>query len=266
MLSDDSLRQLLDFFDLSWSGYRKVRKGAKKRLHRHMQQLSCRNVSDYLAVLKTDRQCRRMCAQLLTVSISRFFRDRQLWEILEQKLLPEMAGRFTKRLTVWSAGCAAGEEAYSINIVWTRLKRNRATLPDLYLMATDTNREVLDRARSGIYRASSFKGVPEESINAHFTALKGKNTYQIRSNLKRGIIWMQHDFLFEPPQTEFNIIFVRNNLFTYYRKPLQQAALGKILLRLSRPGLLIVGSREKLPAETGGLLRHPDAACVFRRQ
>ncbi|KPJ75863.1 MAG: hypothetical protein AMJ54_13690 [Deltaproteobacteria bacterium SG8_13] len=263
MLADDSFRQLLDHFDRSWSGYRKVRKGVKKRLYRHMQQLGCRRMSDYLAVLEKDRHSRRMCEQLLTVSISRFFRDRPLWDCLARNLLPEMAARYPQRLTIWSAGCACGEEAYSFQIVWARLKHNCRSLPDLYLVATDTNREILDRARLGVYRASSLREVPEEWIAAHFLPLKKKKIYQIRPSLQRGIIWMQHDFLTEPPQVMFNIIFLRNNLLTYYRKSLQQAALDKIVRQLSQPGLLIVGSREKCPSDAGGLTRSPDAVGVF---
>jgi chemotaxis protein methyltransferase CheR len=263
MLSEEAFRQLLDFFDLSWTGYRKVRKGVKKRLHRHMQQLGCRQISEYLNMLQEDRECRRMCEQLLTVSISRFFRDRPLWDCLEQKLLPEMATHYPQRLAAWSAGCASGEEAYSLRIVWERLKKSRKSLPDLYLLATDTNRDILDRARLGIYRASSFREVPAESLAACFRSPKHKKTYQIGAHLQSGIIWMQHDLLAQPPQTRFNIIFLRNNLLTYYRKSLQQSALGKIVKQLSRPGLLIVGTKERLPADTGELFRHPDAACVF---
>jgi chemotaxis methyl-accepting protein methylase len=263
MLSDDAFRQLLDFFDLSWSGYRKVRKGVKKRLHRHMQQLGCRNISEYLIVLEKDPKCRRLCAQLLTVSISRFFRYRQLWDCLEKNLLPEMATHFPQRLAVWSAGCASGEEAYSFRIVWERLKQSRSTVPDLYLLATDTNRDILARARLGIYRASSFREVSAECLAAHFTSPKRKKTYQIGAHLRPGIIWMQHDLLAQPPQTLFNIIFLRNNLLTYYRQSLQQSALDKIVKQLSRPGLLIVGTKERLPADTGEFVRHPGAAGVF---
>ena len=263
MLADDSFRQLLDFFNLSWSGYRKVRKGVKKRLYRHMQQLECRRLADYLALLERDRDCRIRCQQLLTVPISRFFRDRQLWETLEQQLLPEMALRYTKRLTVWSAGCASGEEAYSVKIVWSHLMQNQKTLPDLYLVATDTNPDILGRARKGIYRSSSLRELPPQRIAAHFTPLKGSKSHQIKPDLMRGIIWMQHDFLTQPPQVPFNIIFLRNSLLTYYRKPLQLEALRRILKQLSRPGLLIVGSRETCPPDTGKLVQHTGTRGVF---
>ena len=263
MLADDSFRKLLGFFDLSWSGYRKVRKGVKKRLHRHMQQLGFRHIDDYLSLLQQDPRSRSACEQLLTVPISRFFRDRRLWEILERKLLPELAERYTKRMTIWCAGCAAGEETYSVKIVWTQLNRGQQPLPDLYLLATDLNRKSLNRARAGTFRAASLKEMPEEAIQSHFTALKKGRTYQISPPLQRGIIWMQHHLLAQPPQTLFNIIFLRNNLLTYYGKSLQQAALVSILKQLSRPGLLIIGSRERLPEETGELTRDADTTGVF---
>ena len=266
MLSDDSFRELLDFFDLSWSGYRKVRKGVKKRLHRHMQQLNCRRVSDYLDVLAEDGQCRRVCRQLLTVSISRFFRDRRLWHSLEHDLLPEIVTHYPDSLRVWSAGCAAGEEPYSFKILWSQLQRKLDSLPDLYMLATDTSTDTLSRARAGVYRAGSLKEMPAESIPAHFTTIKKGRSYRIRPALQRGIIWMQHDLLDEPPRTWFHLILLRNSLLTYYKDSLQQAAMGRILKQLSRPGWLIVGARESCPAGTSEMHRHPDAPGVYLKQ
>lgn len=266
MLADDSFRQLLDFFNLSFSGYRRVRKGVKKRVHRHMQQLGCRRISAYLALLETDRQCRRQCEQLLKVSISRFFRDRQLWETLQQKLLPEMAARYPRRLTVWSAGCAAGEEAYSIKIVWLQWQRQRSGPPHLVLVATDSNRDMLTRAREGVYRASSLREVPTDWVANYFTVMKPKNTYRIQPRLRRGITWMQHNLLDQPPRVMFNLIFLRNNLLTYYRPTVQEKVIGRILNQLTRPGLLIVGARERCPPGADGLSRHPAAAGVLLKR
>ena len=127
------------------------------------------------------------------------------------------------------------------------------------------NRETLDRAQTGVYRASSLRELPAEWIAAHFTPLKGKKTFQIHPRLQRGIIWMQHDLLTEPPRVMFNVVFLRNNLLTYYRKSHQQAVLDKILNQISRPGLLIVGSKERCPPDTGNLLRHPDTASVYQK-
>ena len=121
-MDDEQFRQLLDFFELSWSGYRKVRKGVKKRVNRHMQSLGCRRTSYYLQLLREQPTCRRDCEQLMTVSISRFFRDRQLWTFLESNFLPEIAAGTSEPVAIWSAGCASGEEVYSFKIIWETAK------------------------------------------------------------------------------------------------------------------------------------------------
>ena len=118
-MDDDQFRQLLDSFDFSWSGYRKVRKGVKKRVSRHMQDLKCQNMDTYLDLLNQKTELRQECERRMTVSISRFFRDRQLWHNLADDLLPHLIEREKNTLRVWSAGCARGEEVYSFKIVWT---------------------------------------------------------------------------------------------------------------------------------------------------
>ncbi len=89
-MDDQQFRQLLNLFGFSWKGYRKVRKGVKKRINRHMKELGCRNMAAYLAELEKEDEARQHCELLLTVSISRFFRDREFWRTLEKKLLPEL--------------------------------------------------------------------------------------------------------------------------------------------------------------------------------
>jgi chemotaxis protein methyltransferase CheR len=89
-MNDDQFRQLLDHFGYSWQGYRKVRKGVFKRLMRHMRELDVRDVDDYLARITSSPDIRMETRRLMTVSFSRFFRDRPLWKIIKAKLLPEI--------------------------------------------------------------------------------------------------------------------------------------------------------------------------------
>jgi len=89
-MDDKEFHQLLEFLGLSRQGYRKVRKGVKKRVGRHMQQLDCRNMREYLDQLEQSEDVRNQCARLMSVSISRFFRDKRLWQVLESRILPEL--------------------------------------------------------------------------------------------------------------------------------------------------------------------------------
>ena len=231
-----------------------------------MQHLGCRRMSDYIAVLEKDRQSRRTCKTLLTVSISRFFRDRRLWEILEQELLPQLISYYPDRLAVWSAGCASGEEVYSFKIVWEQIKRQKESLPALYLLASDTNPETITRARVGVYPPSSLRELSTEQVARHFRSLQRKKARRIRSSLQRHIVWMQHDLLDRPPKAVFNIIFVRNSLLTYYRSGVQRAALDNITSRLSRPGLFIIGCRERWPPGSEPPAVHSSCRGVFWMQ
>jgi len=265
-MDDEQFRQLLDFFELSWSGYRKVRKGVKKRVNRHMQSLGCRRMSNYLHLLHGNPKCRRDCEQLMTVSISRFFRDRRLWAFLESNFLPEIAAGPTERMAVWSAGCACGEEVYSFKIIWETAKERRNRLPALEVLATDRNPEYIQRARAGIFNASSLRDVPDPYLAAFFDSLKSGKRYRIKPALQTDIIWKTHDFFIDSPRRFFEIIFLRNNLLTYYRYHLTRPALQKILSRLAPAGLLIIGTRERLPVETTELVPVAPFAWIFQKR
>jgi chemotaxis methyl-accepting protein methylase len=265
-MDDEQFRQLLDFFGLSWSGYRKVRKGVKKRVNRHMQWLGCRRMSNYLHLLHENPKCRQDCEQLMTVSISRFFRDRQLWTFLESNFLPEIAAGPAKRIAVWSAGCASGEEVYSFKIIWETAKARRQRLPALEVLATDRNPEYIQRARAGIFNASSLRDVPDQYLGAFFDSLKSGKRYRIKPALQTDIIWKTHDFFSDSPRRLFEIIFLRNNLLTYYRDQLTRPALQKILSRLAPAGLLIIGTRERLPFETTELVPVAPFAWIFQKR
>jgi len=121
-MDDHQFKQLLEFFNRSWKGYRKVRRGVKNRIGRHMQSVGCRQMDAYLHLLKTSAAARRTCERLLTVSISRFYRDRQVWQLLSTNILPDLAGQNSVPLRIWSAGCARGEEVYSLKIAWEEVK------------------------------------------------------------------------------------------------------------------------------------------------
>jgi chemotaxis methyl-accepting protein methylase len=100
-MEDQQFRQLLNYLGLSWRGYRRVRKGAKKRISRHMSDLGCQNMAAYLIELATNENARHICERLMTVSISRFFRDRKLWEILQSDIVPQLIERPQEKINVW---------------------------------------------------------------------------------------------------------------------------------------------------------------------
>jgi chemotaxis methyl-accepting protein methylase len=263
-MNDHQFLQLLDWFGLSWSGYRKVRKGVKKRIARHMQQLGYRRMDKYLLALEHPA-LKEQTQRLLTVSISRFFRDVGLWQFLEKHVLTGMIAKGSETIKVWSAGCACGEEAYSFRMLWEILRGRLARLPKLKLWATDLNPEVLAKARVGIYSSSSLKELPATWRQAYFKPVD-PSSYAISDLLQEGIRWKRHNLLCDdPPQIGFHIIFLRNNLLTYYREELQRVAFRKVLQSLLPGGFLIIGTHETLPCECPELLPLPSQRHIFEK-
>ncbi|MBW2621900.1 MAG: hypothetical protein JRD68_03250 [Deltaproteobacteria bacterium] len=246
-MDDQHFRQLLIRFELSWEGYRKVRKGVKKRLDRRMLRLGCRDSASYLKLMDIDEEERRVCRKLLTVSISRFFRDKALWRFLETRILPRVLDRPEKTVRVWSAGCACGEEAYSMKILYEEVKTRRVYSSKLEILATDLNPVYLEKAKQGIYSASSLKGVPEKRLSLYFDSPDKENSYKVSTRHRNGIDFREHDLLSKPWPGPFHIIFLRNNLLTYYQDGLKIPALEALVKQLAPEGFLLIGSHERMP-------------------
>ena len=264
-MEDDQFRQLLDRLNFAWPGYRKVRKGVKKRISRHMQELNCPNMKTYLDLLEQSEAVRKECEMRMTVSISRFFRDRKLWVDLEEDILPRMIETHPKRLQVWSVGCARGEEVYSFKIVWQRLKQAYEHLPGLNITGSDKHPVYIEKARAGVYSKSSLKEVPPEMREHYFDIKKSGNRFDIKAAFKKGIDWKVQDIFSNPPGSAFDIIFLRNNLLTYYKEHLKIEGLKRVIKTLAPDGWLIVGSHEKLPAEVSRMQRHNSIPWAYRQ-
>jgi chemotaxis methyl-accepting protein methylase len=264
-MDDSQFRKLLEYFELSWTGYSRVRKGVKKRINQHMQQLECRTMEAYLSKLEKNSEQRAQCENQLMVSISRFFRDQELWKVLQGTILPELIERFKEKINIWSAGCACGEEVYSIKIVWECLKGYFVHLPKLEIIATDINPNYIDRARAGAYSQSSLKEVSAELRSIYFEMDKRKNKYTVKSLLKKDIIWKLHHLLSIPPGINFHIILLRNNLLTYYQEWVNRTAVRTIIEHLAPHGFLIIGSKESLPFKTKDLIQTASSSYIFKK-
>jgi len=263
-MDDSQFRRLLDRFGFSWTGFRRVRKGVKKRLTRHMQESHCRTIGDYIEAIERAREIRLQFECLMTVSISHFFRDRGIWQSIQGRILPILA-KADQGVRVWSAGCASGEEVYSFKILWEGLREGHVRLPDLSILATDMCSDYLERARAAVYPPSSMREVPEAIRSALFEkTAEGKSG--IRSWIKEGIEWRVHNLLSDPPETAFDLILLRNNLLTYYRDEVKIPAVTRVVDSLDPGGFLIIGSHERMPIEPANLNPWGDSAYIFQKR
>jgi chemotaxis protein methyltransferase CheR len=265
-MNDQQFRQLLNRYEFSWTGYRKVRKGVKKRIHRYMESLKLSNMESFLAELDKNDEIRHQCELLMTVSISRFFRDREFWQGFKKNIFPEFMDDDRDKIRFWSAGCACGEEVYSLKIIWDILSKNYLNVPDIEVLATDINPIYLERARSGIYPPSSLKEATKEIQFRYFKQKRGKKFFEVKTVLTKGVTWKVHHLLSDPLESDFDIIFLRNNVLTYYNEELKKKAFRKVLGSLALNGFLVIGFHETIPVEASELIGVEPYPFVFKKR
>lgn len=260
VLSDDDFKTLLNYFDRSWSGYRRVRKGVIRRVRQHMATIDCKAVNMYIERLEKEPELRAACESLFNVTISRFFRDRQLWRFLQESCLPQLAQQFPSPIKIWSAGCACGEEPYSLSILW----RTLSLQAKLDILATDAQQICLKRAIIGHFKKSSLKEVPEDLIASCFEPVPETDEYAILQVLKKTIRWQRADLLESIPQERFHLILLRNNVLTYFKDTKKEKTFIKIVRQLQPGGFLAIGSHEQLPMQSLSLVRTQQCPMVYR--
>lgn len=269
MTDDDCivfLQWALPLLGRRWAGYRKVRGLVRKRLGRRLRALALPDLAAYRRWLTTRPDEWQALDALLDIPLSRFFRDRSVYESLARDVLPALAhgasasGRST--LACWSAGCAAGEEPYTLVIIW-RLRLQQAFRGlSLVVVATDRSAELLERARSACYASSSLRELPSalrlDAFEPHGRLWRLRPEY-------RAVEFHRQDLREAMPDGPFDLILCRNVLATYYAPDTQRELFARIATRLRPGGALVLGVHESLPEGIGGLVPWSGARTVLRK-
>jgi chemotaxis protein methyltransferase CheR len=228
---------------MRWPGFRKVRTQVRKRLQKRIAELGLDGEAEYRFHLAAHPSEWNKLDSLCRITISRFYRDRAIFDFLGQTLLPRLAGRRRGALTCWSVGCCSGEEAYTLQLLWKLSPRPGAATDPLYVLGTDAIRELPPQLKTGA-----------------FDELDGG--FRLRDQLRGDIAFERRDIRDGMPPGPFDLILCRNFVFTYYEEGLQAELLAQILDRLTGEGFLVIGGHESLPdgdfplqCETQGVYR-----------
>lgn len=256
---------------LRYEGFRRVRGQVCKRVGRRMKALGVAGLSAYLERLEADPTERAVLDGLCRVTISRFYRDQGVFDALREPLLPQVMeaarARGERVLRVWSAGCASGEEPYTVAVLFHLGLRPR--FPDfrLELVATDADASLLERARRGCYRRATLRELPsgwvDEAFTPAFTPHEGELC--LRPEYREGLDFRCEDLRQRMPEGPFHLVLCRNVAFTYFARSLQGEVLARLLERLAPGGLLAIGAHESLPQDARGLVRAAGALPLFHR-
>ena len=239
-----------------------MRRQVCRRIRRRFQALGLDGFDAYRHYLESHEGERVELDRLCRVTISRFFRDRKTFERLEGELLPALAVRARERgapIRAWSAGCASGEEPYSLAIVWQLGVAPQFPGVDLEIVATDADAHMLERARRGVYSTGTLRELPRSWRESAFVGQSGES-YELKEEFKR-VKLLQQDLREEMPDGPFDLVMCRNLAFTYFDEPLQRRILADFGDRLWAGGLLVIGGHESLP-DTCGL--EEAGRCIYR--
>jgi len=184
----------------------------------------------------------------LSIHVTQMFRDPSFYRALREQVVPVL--RTHPFVRVWHAGCATGEEVYSMAI----LLREAGLLERTRLYATDLSAAALEVARQGIYPEDKLSAYAQnyagsggrENFAAYFTPQAGSPAHaQVSAELRRHVIWGQHNLVSGGSFNEFHLILCRNVLI-YFTRPLQQQVQGLLLGSLMPFGVLALGRHESL--------------------
>ena len=257
------LQWALPHLNTRWSGFRKVRKQVFKRIQHRMDELGLCNSAGYRAYLEQHADEWVVLDGLCRVSISRFYRDHSLFKTLQEKVLPDLARNFEKsELRCWCAGCAGGEEPYSLAIMWDRELAMQLPEHRLRVLATDTDEVQLERGRRGCYPPSALRELPAEWREGAFTLAAG--VYSLRSEHLTRVEFQLHDVREVAPPGMFHLILCRNMAFTYFDKNMQSQVLKRLLKCLAVGGYLVIGTREELQDGRDDLVRVAPGRGIFQ--
>jgi chemotaxis protein methyltransferase CheR len=243
------LQWCLPRLHLRWRGFRKVRRQVYKRINRRLQELGLPNIAAYRAYLEDHPGEWPVLDDFCRIGISRFYRDRSVFQYLEHEVLPQLAqlaiAGGEDEIRCWSAGCARGEEPYTLAIIWRDRLAMQFPKLGLRIVATDIDFQAIRRAERGCYSASSVKELPTEWRTGAFVPIA--NELCLKDEYRTHVTFMAQDIREQEPEGLFHLILCRNLVFTYFDEALQQKTLQRLADRLAPGGALVIGRLESLP-------------------
>jgi len=260
------LQDVLPRLGLRWPGFRKVHRQVCKRIRRRMAQLGVPDFVAYRRYLDPRPEEWAVLDSLCRVSVSRFWRDRAVFDHLRRSLLPRLAAaagaRTVPRVRLWSAGCASGEECYSLALAW-RLGAAGRTGALVEIVATDADHALIARALGACYPPSSLADLPADLRRAGF--VRAGDDWCLRSRFRVGIRFLCQDIREATPPGPFDLVLCRNLAFTYFDDPTRRRVLAAIAARLSPGGVLVIGAHERLPRAGPEFVPDPGDFPIYHR-
>ncbi|WP_298919003.1 CheR family methyltransferase [uncultured Nostoc sp.] len=234
------LRQSRGF---DFTGYK--RSTLIRRVRKRMHSLSIESFGDYLDYLEVFPEEFNNLFNAILINVTTFFRDSSPWEYLAEQILPNLIKNkeSSDQIRIWSAGCASGEEAYTLAMLMAEMLGIEEFRQRVKIYATDIDEDALNQARQAIYSAKDVQAVPDELRQKYFEILG--THYIFRSDLRRSVIFGRHDLLQDAPISRLDLLVSRNTMM-YFNTEAQARILARFHFALNDTGYMFLGKAEML--------------------
>jgi two-component system CheB/CheR fusion protein len=244
---DGSFEALLEFLyrthGFDFTGYK--RGTLLRRVQKRLEATGTSSFEEYLDHLQVHPEEYGVLFDTILINVTSFFRDPQAWQFLQTQALPRLFARHADggHIRAWSAGCASGEEAYTLAMVLGEVLGEDTLRERVKIYATDVDEDALDRARAGAYSGREIAGVPEELRDRYFE--QSGPRWVFRPELRRSVIFGRHDLVQDAPISRLDLLVCRNALM-YFNADTQTRMLARLHYALNEDGLLFLGRAEML--------------------
>ncbi|UCF41456.1 MAG: protein-glutamate O-methyltransferase CheR [Gemmatimonadota bacterium] len=237
----------------------------RRRIAVRMRARGVHTYEQYAQVLDGDADEYDRLLDTITINVTKFFRNRETWQRLEAEVLPDLWTTREGRVRCWSAGCASGEEPYTLAILFLELVRALPHAPrgGASIDATDLDRTSLAHAAEGVYRPAAFDEMPAALVSRY---VRGDDPRHLAPEVKEMVRFHQHDLLRSPPpHPPYDLVMCRN-VVIYFDRPTQEQLFRRFVDALHHGGYLVLGKVETLVGEVRQELELVDAReRIYRR-
>ena len=204
----------------------------------------------YVKLIRDDRERFDEFVNYLTINVSEFYRNPDQWKILDEEIIPALIKKFGNNLKIWSAACSTGDEPYSLVMALSK----HLPLKQIKIFATDIDKQVIEKAKLGLYAEKSIVAVPSDLKQKYFT--KVGPSYKISDEIKERVEFKEHNLLKDTYPTGQHLIVCRNVLI-YFTDEAKDEVFRKYYKSLDKGGVLFIGSTEQIINHKDmGYLRH----------
>jgi len=256
------LAHLKESRGFDFTGYK--RSSLIRRVNRRMSQVDIHDYPEYLDFLQVHPDEFTALFNTILINVTSFFRDADTWDYLRADILKQtLTGRVASApIRVWSAGCASGEEAYTLAMVLAETIGVEDFRERVKIYATDVDEEQLSEARQAVYTERDVQAVPPDLLEKYFEGAGEK--YVFRKDLRRSVIFGRNDLVQDAPISRIDLLACRNTLM-YFNAETQSKILSRFHFALAESGVLLLGKAEMLLSH-GNLFAPMDLKRrVFRR-